>query len=166
MNSDGSDLKKALELQAYVDGELSPEDRRRVEAVLLEDPESREWVSALGGVSKLIRSGEPEVFLSESREFYWSAIEREIRRAAVPARQPWGIAGWLRVHGWLRWAIPAVAAGVMLLIFQPSIWRSSSVAVLSLNREVELESEDSVAFTFRSEHSGMSVVWVKGRHDF
>lgn len=169
MIPDRSDLKKVLDLQAYVDGEVSAEERRRVEALLERDPGAQSLTGSLRGIRDLVRSGEPEVRLTESREFYWAAIERGIRREAVANPEPRNFADLLRAHGWLRWALPALgvaAAGVMLMVLQPARWRPATVAALSLNHEVESESDDSVAFTFRAEHSGMSVVWVQGRHDF
>lgn len=169
MNPDRSDLKQALGLQAYVDREISARERCRVEAVMLKDPKARDLVRSLGGISELIRAGEPEACLTESREFYWSAIERQIRREAVVSQDSRGFACWVRGHGWLRWALPALGAvvvGVLLLVLQPSGWRSATVAALSLNREVESVSEDTSTFTFRSVHSGMSVVWVQVRQDF
>jgi hypothetical protein len=111
-------------LTAYVDGvaELSPEDRRRVEARLAGDPQARgdqASVRALLGRLRALPPGgdEPD----------WAAMERSIRDAVgseVP--RPW----W---RAW-RWLVPvmtcATAAAVMLMLWsRPRSIREPVVAV-------------------------------------
>ena len=94
---------------AYIDGvaELSPDERRRVEARLAEDPAARAEHAAVRRLLDRMRAVPPE-----GNEPDWSAMERAIRDAVgdrVP--RPW----------WRRWTAiaplaTAVAAALVLLV--------------------------------------------------
>ena len=111
--------RRAELVTAYVDGvaELSPDERRGVEALLARDPEARAEADAVHALLDRLRALPPE-----GRAPDWAAMERSIRQAvaAAPAR-PW----WRR---W-QWLVPAVtcatAAAVLL-----GIWpRAASIAI-------------------------------------
>jgi anti-sigma factor RsiW len=98
-------------LTAYVDGvaELSPDERRRVEAQLAGDPQARADQAAVRTLLDQLRS-----LPAEGGEPDWMAMERSIRQAVghdVP--RPW----WRR---W-RWIAPATmlatAAAVLLVMW-------------------------------------------------
>jgi anti-sigma factor RsiW len=163
---------KALQLQAFVDGELGAREREQVEALLSRDPEAASLVQALTGLRSLLKDGEAVVRMPISREFNWSQIQRQIEaQGTVEAR---GAAVGSRVVRptlveWLRWAVPCLGVGalaVFLVTTQFSGGTARPDAVLGLNHEVETEAGDTVAFTFRAESAGMSIVWVDGHHDF
>lgn len=159
-----------LEIQAYVDGALSPEERSRVEARLIANAEDAELALQLKALSHLLKSSEPEAQVPVSREFYWSQIERSLRLSPISETSTPAAVNWLVVVSkWLRWAAPGfgiAAVAALLLVSKGQGWFGGHPASLGLNHEVETSSEDTVAFTFRSENAGMSVVWVAGRHDF
>jgi anti-sigma factor RsiW len=80
-----------LDLQAYVDGELEPSRRAEVERVLAGDVEARDLVAALRSLGEVVRAHEPAERVPETREFYWSQVQRRIRLAeAADARQAAG----------------------------------------------------------------------------
>src|SRR5262245_48274792 len=106
-----ADPRELALLTAYVDGvaELSPDERRRIEARLADDPRARTDEAALRTLLGRLRELPPE-----GNEPDWSAMERSIRAAVgseVP--RPW----W---RAW-RWLVPltscATAAAVMLLLW-------------------------------------------------
>ena len=153
---------KALKIQAYLDGELSDREARGVSEWLATDNEARLLFEELQMTSTALAKNEPEMKLPESREFYWSKIQREIRlQEQTPARaaQPVSIMGWLH-----RFLVPA--AGVALV---------AGVAVLAINKDrystynefavVESPVEDMSAFTFRNQAERMTVVWLSDRND-
>ncbi|HMV01577.1 MAG TPA: zf-HC2 domain-containing protein, partial [Rhodocyclaceae bacterium] len=95
MNEDFS-----MRLQAYLDGELGAAERAQVESVLAQDPEARALERELRMVMSALRDADPVVSVPESREFYWSRIERAINAseavAARQARPESTFAGWFR----------------------------------------------------------------------
>jgi anti-sigma factor RsiW len=142
-----------LKLQAWLDGELPPAEAEAVAASVEQDPALRLLAEELSATKQLLRGSELERRLPESREFFWSRIEREIRpreSLARPERSPWRT--WL-----FRLATPtAIAAALAALLVLPD--RSIvSTAV------VESPLEDVGSVTFRSEAEGMTIVWINTR---
>ena len=74
-----------LKLQAYLDGELSDKETREVEARLSSDNEAKALLVELQNTRAAFLMFEKELKLPESREFFWSKIERDIR--ALDAKQ-------------------------------------------------------------------------------
>ncbi len=106
-------------------------------------------------MSALIRDNEPELRLPESREFFWSKIEREISRLeAEPAQSatPWWLAG-IRRH---LAAFSGVGVASLLLLvgaFQLH-WVSPDML-----EEIDNPMDDN-SISFRSESQKMTVVWI------
>jgi anti-sigma factor RsiW len=149
-----NDKEWTLDLQAYVDGELEPSRRSDVERVLAGDAEARELVAALRSLGEVVRAHEPIARVPETREFYWSQIQRRIdQEATSDARRADGAT---RAAGWLRWLVPALGVAAV-------------VVVVSLNRRgsgpvVEVASatiDDAVGMTFRSDTDGVTVHWLR-----
>jgi len=80
MNSDTQ-----LKIQAYLDNELSPGEARKIAATLSSDRDLQELYGELQATKETLRANEPEVKLGDSREFYWSQIQRRI---ATAEREP------------------------------------------------------------------------------
>jgi len=68
-----------LKLQAYLDGELSKKETREVETWLASDKEAQLLLAELKTTNRALSIFEQELKLPESREFFWSKIQREIR---------------------------------------------------------------------------------------
>src|SRR5689334_12270401 len=89
-----------LKLQAYLDGELSAWQSRRVAAWLAQDAEARMLLAELRNTAAALPGNELEVKLPESREFYWGKIESRILTVtpepALTERAPWAVWSWLR----------------------------------------------------------------------
>lgn len=155
---------KALTIQAYLDGELSDREARSVSELLATDKEARLLFEELQMTHTALAGNEMEMKVPDSREFYWSQIQRQIRvqeQSQARAAQPTSILGWLH-----KLLVPA--AGVALL---------AGIAVVAFNkdggafngapdfREVEPTREDMGAFTFRNQAEKMTVVWLYDRND-
>lgn len=125
MTDDGVDLSDEW-LGAYVDGELTPADRERMEALLGRDPDARRRLAAIREVTLLVRAathtGTPGV--DEDRQPASFARERK------PA--------WRR-PAWLDWRLAAsFAAGALVLFaalelggrfaYAPADWHDSALA--------------------------------------
>src|SRR5512136_2097800 len=105
-----------LQLQALLDGEMPPRRARRLAAQIAADPQAQALLAELRMTKALLAGHEAGMTVPESREFYWSKVERAILRAeqaqAPREEMPWWVA-------WRRWLMPATAmalvAGVTLL---------------------------------------------------
>lgn len=84
-----------LRLQAYLDGELPEAELRRVAEWLEKDQEAALLLAELRQTSQVMAGFEEGMQLPESREFYWSKIERQIRHpvATSAARDRGGVWG-------------------------------------------------------------------------
>jgi hypothetical protein len=96
-------------LTAYIDGvaELSPAERRRVEARLAGDPATRADRAAVRTLIDQLRALPPE-----GAEPDWAAMERSIRRAVGPA----GPRPWWRSWRWLTPVTMLATSAAMLLV--------------------------------------------------
>lgn len=114
-------------LAAYVDGvaELTPEERRAVEARLAADPAARADEVATRGLIDQLRELDP--LGNESNEPDWSALERAIGEAVGPAvPRPW----W-RARVW-RWLVPAFGAVAATAAIALLVTRSEPVENVEL----------------------------------
>lgn len=142
-----------LELQAYADGELSASARGSVEARLATDAEARALLAELRMTRQVLAANEPAMQLPESREFYWSKIEREINRleSAGERRAPSPILQW-----WRRLILPAAGLAVLALTLSvtvfPGLQRGGSTV------ETSFPSAD--ALTYRDQAHGVTLVWL------
>jgi anti-sigma factor RsiW len=139
-----------LNVQAWLDGELSAREAAEVERLVAANPAAARLATELRWTRQALRAGEPDRPVPETREFYWSKIERAIRAPAVtPARHP---ASWAR---WWRLALPLGAAAALALFFAlPAMRVEPAVAI------IENHLDDVGSFSFRSESEGMTVVWI------
>lgn len=149
-----------LKLQAYLDQELSGRETRETAELLQRDPEARALFTELQSVHALLKDKENElaVKLPESREFYWSKIERSIRQetpqtAATPARseRPW----------WMRFIAPVAGAALLLFGALALIRMTSHPVSMSYLHELESPQDDTGAITFHSQSPAMTIVWVQ-----
>jgi anti-sigma factor RsiW len=147
-----------LELQAYLDGELSAQAARRVAAWVGRDQEARSLLAELKTTKTALAGNEPEAALPETREFYWSKISRAIQ-AAEPA-EPRPDFGWLLA--WRRFLAPVGGlALVALLAFGVSRFLLDDPTRHLV--EIENLSEHISSLAYRSQSDNMLVVWIQDR---
>jgi anti-sigma factor RsiW len=143
------DFEAQLKVQAYLDGELSPAEARQVEDRLAREPEAQALLVELKMTVGALDGAEPELKLPESREFYWSKIQREIQREMRPAERSPLHAAWV---GWRRWLTPASAlAGVLAIALLTARGHHGPL--------VEATLSDSGAFTYRDYSAKTTLVW-------
>lgn len=97
-------------LSAYVDGELTTDERAMVEARLAEDPQARQLVADLETISAKVRSL-PRAKVNEDVR---AAVFQQLDGPSVPL-QP----SKLTMRKRLLWPLLATAALVMLMFYQP-----------------------------------------------
>src|SRR5262249_32066473 len=100
------DYEAQLKLQAHLDGELPDAEAREVSNLLARDREAVALYGELRNTRQALVGHEVGVSLPESREFFWSKIERELRRLERP-ETPVRPAPLL--SAWRKWLIPAGA---------------------------------------------------------
>lgn len=143
-----------LKLQAYLDGELVAGEVKSFEAQLQSAPEAQALLAELRSTRTALLGNEPEHTLPETREFFWSKIERAIHaeektvgRPGNPFSLSWLFRYWPQLSG-------AGAAALLLVI----------AALLAPSRgvweDIENPLAESSTFTFRSEPDRMTLVWI------
>jgi anti-sigma factor RsiW len=147
-----------LKLQAHLDGELNPAEILEVESLLAGDVAARDLLAELALVKKCMTGNEPEARVPESREFYWSKIQREIERSSnsAPVRP-----GWLQLlHSRLLWSTGALAGIALAALF---LFDGRGLSSYSQPEEVSNLNEEMNSISFRSEAHQMSVVYLFDR---
>lgn len=148
----------AWRLQAWLDGELPSDEAAEVLRLVNADREAAALVRELKLTRAWLTGNELRRAVPESREFYWSKIERELRPAVATAADPApdSAGGW----GWWRWVIPAtLAAALAVFLWMPASSPTRQNAGLA-PAEVENSQEDLGNITFRSDSEQMTVYWV------
>jgi len=150
-----------MKLQAYLDGELPEQEAAEVNAWLGRDPEAQLLLAELQNTNAALFGHDAGVKLPESREFFWSRIERDIQRQEKLA-EPIKRVSWL--SGLLRGQF-APAGGVAFLAIMLAVFVVHSRAGVGQYGEMELASDDMGAYTFRDQKDKMTMVWFYDRND-
>lgn len=145
-------METCLELQAHLDGELPPGRREAVQALCAQDAEAQALYQSLKTLRETVRDHEPEHRLSESREFYWSQIQRRIASAeAQAAPAPQTLSAWSQLF---RWLVPLGGLAAVALIFtlkDPA--RPRNVAF-------NTAPNPATSVEYRSDADGVTVHWI------
>jgi len=148
-----------LKLQAYLDGELPAADAAEVQALLACDAEAQLLRDELQATKSVLTGGETACRLPESREFFWSKIQREIERQESRAPE-------LEKISWLEWLqrhlLPV--SGVALVACLAGIFVLSLGGSSGQLGEMELASDDMGSYTFRDQEQGTTMVWLYNRN--
>ena len=144
MNNDAQ-----LKLQAFLDNELSERDSKEVAAWLAQDQEATLLLAELRNTRQALTGFENGVRLPESREFFWSKIERQIQRE-IPAETAKPRKS--RLATWSKFLVPTGAVAALAIVLL--------VAIAPNSKGPEVESADPGAFTYRDFSSGTTLVWL------
>jgi anti-sigma factor RsiW len=150
------DNENHLRVQSYLDGELTAEERLQVEESLSRDSGSKGLLAELSMTRQALAGHEAGIRLPESREFYWSKIERGIKAAERAETIP---SGRMASGGfWRRWLMPAGALATLAL----AAWLAGTQAgfIHSAGQHGESALADSGAFTYRDYTTGTTLVWL------
>jgi hypothetical protein len=147
-----------LKLQAFVDHELSEGEAQECATWQARDPEASALCAELKAINELIEGNELEFKVPESREFYWSKIERAIsaeKRLLTP------LSFVDRYRRWIRFVAPATGLALVLVTILSISRFSGQPPTLSYLHEIEMPIEDTSAISFYSQSAGVTVVWIK-----
>lgn len=150
------DNEQQLKLQAFLDGELAEADAREVASWVARDAGATALANELRNTRRAIKLAAPDVRVPESREFYWSKIQREIERlevAPAPERKL-SLGTWIR-----RLLIPtgAVAAVVAALLIAA---RQSDLIPAGHHSRSSMAVSDPGTFTYQDYENGTTLVWL------
>lgn len=140
--------QQLLEIMAYADGELVATRRHDVEKLIAGDPAAAALYQELAACAKLLRAHEPLGTVPETREFYWSQIQRRItaeEQAAARAMAPKA-----PVFGWLRWLAPVIGVAAVALV----------VTYQQRPGPTVLAGGEASSMTFTSESDGVTISWI------
>jgi anti-sigma factor RsiW len=145
--------EEMLRLQAYLDNEVSSAEARQIASRLARDADAKALYDELKATKELLNpENEAAAAVPDSRQFYWSKIQRAIEHAE---REP------VRTHAprpwWIKLLAPLAGAAALGVFVFTSISFNSPVAHFV---EHEMASENGT-ITFRTkDHPGMTLVWI------
>lgn len=141
-----------LEVQALVDGELDARRSADVIALCANNAEAQALRDTLQNVRNTLQQTESQYRLTESREFYWSQIQRRIQAAeAAPSRETKPLSLW---SGLLRWLVPT--AGLAAIALALTLRVPTPVTDLAYNAEAS----PVTSVEYRSDTDGVTVHWI------
>ena len=150
------DYDAQLKLQAWLDGELPELEAREMGRRLERDAEAAALAQELRNTQQALAGLEADVRLPESREFFWSKLEREIRRLETPGPERASLPLLAR---WRRFLASASAIALVTIVGLLAIQQSGGLR-LSGGTEMETTVADTGAFTYRDYSAGATLVWL------
>lgn len=145
------DHESELKIQAFLDGELPESEAREVAAWLAQDGDAAGLMAELKNTRQALAGFDQSIKVPESREFYWSKIQREIERMPMESA-PAPTVSWLAQLR--RMLIPATALALVCLAGVVALRQGASPA------GVETAVATPGAFTYRDFNSGTTLVWL------
>jgi anti-sigma factor RsiW len=148
------DYDLELKLQAWLDGELPEAEASEVAKWPARNPEATALLEELRNTREAMAGSEATRPLPESREFFWSKVQREIQRLETPAAKPASVplSALLR-----RFLVPASAIALLVVA---SVVLTRPGPRPALVTEIETALADSGAFTYRDYSAGTTLVWL------
>ncbi len=144
-------LETMLEIQSSVDGQLDNQRRGAVARLMSSDTEARELHQQLTSVRMALRQHEPAIPVPESREFYWSQIERRLQvgKMASVSAPSHSLAIW-------RWLAPMVGLSAVVAVIALQPFASSGLHSF----QVGPGNPQATTVTFSSEADGVTIHWI------
>lgn len=137
-------LEQALEIQALVDDQLEAGRKPEVERFMQDDAAAAALAAELIAVRAAVRTHESNLTVPESREFYWSQIQRRIAAEEVVEARKQGSG---TILGWIRWLAPALGVAAVAAVLAMRTGSSPTLA-------------DASVMTFRSDADAITIHWL------
>ena len=103
-----------LRIQSWMDGELAPKEAAQIATLIEENPEALALSEELRMVENALHFGEKSEILDDSRDFYWSQIERQID-TGEPLPEPY-VGPVTASTNLLRWVVPVGSLGAIVIL--------------------------------------------------
>lgn len=149
--------EQQLKLQAYLDGELPEAEARAMQSLAARDKEAADLLAELGNTREVTAKFEPEWKVPETREFYWSKIQRAIERLdpePAPAKLPPGSI----YRTLLRFLMPVTLMAV-LAVGGWLAFHQTTLTTTAMPVRLQTTLKDAGAFTYCDQAHGLAVVW-------
>ena len=146
--------EQQLKLQAFLDNELPESEAREVAAWVGRDAETAGLLGELRRTRQALAGFDTGRTVPETREFFWSKIERDIKRLESGAARSRVRPGW-----WHRFLVPMGAvAGLALVVMVAGLrfglWPAGPIP------ETETSTSDAGTFTYHDYQNGTTLVWL------
>ena len=145
-----------MKLQAFLDGELSESEAREVANWVARDKDATALLGELRNTRQALAGFESVMTLPESREFFWSKVQREIDRQE--SRQP--VAEPSRPSLLAQWRRFIVSAGAIAAVILVALIAIGPPGSGSVGTEAESAMADPGAFTYRDYSAQATLVWL------
>lgn len=152
------DKQTQLQLQAYVDGELSRLAAWRMQHRLASDPEARTFVAKLETLKQITVHNEPHHTVPETHQVYWTRIAQLIQQHQP--QQADQIKPMQLLFLPRRILMPAVATVCTVLLVGLAIIHLVTKHTCPIGKhEVVVAVADPGAITYRDHATGVTLVW-------
>jgi anti-sigma factor RsiW len=145
-----------LKLQAFLDGELPEGEASKVTDWVARDREAAALLEELRNTRGALAGFEAGIQLPESREFFWSKVQREIQRLETPAPKP----APTPLLALLRRLMVPVSALAVVLVAGVVLFRPAGPFGPVHTAGIETALADAGAFTYRDYSAGTTLVWL------
>jgi anti-sigma factor RsiW len=142
-----------LKIQAWLDGEASDRDTARLAEWIARDAEAGALAAELKSARGAMAGNELPAATPDSREFYWSKIERQIQREASAPRQapvPW-------FARWRKFVLPVTGVAALVFVLTFAVRQAQQPTF----DEISTTDQGMDAVTFHDQSAGMTVVWLQ-----
>jgi len=158
--------EQQLKLQSLLDGELPENEAREILAWTQRDSAAAGLLAELRNTRAAMAKSEPHLSVPESREFFWSKIERGIQRLEPRATFAPEVSIFSALRRFLlpTGALAALAVAELILHFHGSTLAADNLADADTPTvETTLASTD--ATTYRDADEGTTLVWFSPMAD-
>lgn len=148
-------------ISALVDGELRGRRKRLVERHLQECIVCQAEFRHLQHVREMLATNPPQPAMSDSADFFWSKVKRDIERhGTTPVEAPvpsWSLADWLLQHAFTLATASAIVLALMVgVLFLPRQLAAPTVV------QVVTALPDTVATPLAPDDQGTTTIWLSG----
>jgi anti-sigma factor RsiW len=163
-------LEQQLKLQALLDGELPEREAREILAWTQRDSAAAGLLAELRNTRAAMAKSEPHLSLPESREFFWSKIEREIQRLEPQVISAPKVSIFAMLRRLLLPASGIAVIAIAALIAHFNFPNNSPKAVVATVADddtpsVETTLANSDVTTYRDASEGTTLVWFSSDDD-
>ena len=146
-----------IKVQAFLDGELSEAEAREIGSLIASDADVAALHKELKHTRAALAGFERRILVPETREFYWSKIEREIERTEAAQERPAAAEPVSIFHLLRRALVPVAAVAALAVAVFITLRPGQPVAVTG---GMEVAAVDSGSMTYRNDESGATLVWL------